>query len=48
MSDLLDRVMKETGLIFDTTYSGKAFYGMLDHLNNNNVSGDVLFGIPVA
>ncbi len=43
MSDLLDRVMKETGLMFDTTYSGKAFYGLLDHLNNNNVSGDVLF-----
>ena len=22
--------MKETGLVFDTTYSGKAFYGMMD------------------
>lgn len=26
----LKKIMRETGLMFDTTYSGKAFYGMMD------------------
>lgn len=30
MEAFLKKVMKETGLMFDTTYSGKAFYGMMD------------------
>ncbi len=30
MDAYLKRAMKETGLMFDTTYSGKAFYGMMD------------------
>jgi len=30
MEVYLKRVMRETGLMFDTTYSGKAFYGMMD------------------
>lgn len=30
MVSYLKRAMKETGLVFDTTYSGKAFYGMMD------------------
>lgn len=30
MDAYLKTVMKETGLMFDTTYSGKAFYGMMD------------------
>lgn len=38
----LDEVMKNTGLVFDTTYSGKAFFGMMDiirkrHLENNHI-----------
>lgn len=30
MEAYLKKTMKETGLMFDTTYSGKAFYGMMD------------------
>lgn len=30
MDVYLKKVMRETGLMFDTTYSGKAFYGMMD------------------
>ena len=30
MDEYLKKAMKETGLVFDTTYSGKAFYGMMD------------------
>lgn len=30
MQEYLNLVMRQTGLVFDTTYSGKAFYGMMD------------------
>lgn len=30
MESYLKEVMKSTGLMFDTTYSGKSFYGMMD------------------
>lgn len=30
METFLNKAMKETGLMFDTTYSGKAFYGMMN------------------
>lgn len=32
MDAYLKKAMKETGLMFDTTYSGKAFYGMMDYI----------------
>lgn len=42
MATYLCKVMKSTGLVFDTTYSGKAFFGMMDlikknHLQNQNI-----------
>lgn len=42
MKSYLDSVMKSTGIIFDTTYSGKGFYGMMDivskkHLQNKKL-----------
>ena len=43
MHDYLDYAMRETGLVFDTTYSGKAFYGMMDTLSRQKVQGNVLF-----
>ncbi|MCM1141800.1 MAG: GNAT family N-acetyltransferase [Muribaculum sp.] len=43
MAEYLDKVMRETGLMFDTTYSGKAFYGMMDYLNKNKISARALF-----
>lgn len=34
----------KNGINFDTTYTGKAFYGMLDYLKRNNITGKrVLF-----
>ncbi len=43
MDEYLDNVMRKTGLMFDTTYSGKAFYGMMDYIKKNNISAKVLF-----
>ena len=39
MAEYLERVMKETGLVFDTTYSGKGFYGMMDYVKKNQLEG---------
>lgn len=39
MATYLEHVMKETGLMFDTTYSGKGFYGMMDYVNKNHLEG---------
>jgi D-cysteine desulfhydrase len=35
----LEQVMTSTGLVFDTTYSGKAFYGMMDLIKKNYLQG---------
>lgn len=43
MYDYLKQIMKTTGLIFDTTYSGKALYGMMDMCRKGQLQGDVLF-----
>lgn len=44
MKRLLENVAKETGLILDTTYSGKAFYGMLDVIRQEGLEkANVLF-----
>ena len=44
MKRLLGDVAKATGLIFDTTYSGKAFYGMLDVIRRERLEkANVLF-----
>lgn len=37
MEAYLKKSMKETGLMFDTTYSGKAFYGMMDIIKKNGL-----------
>lgn len=37
METYLKNAMKETGLMFDTTYSGKAFYGMMDIIKKKNL-----------
>ena len=43
MSQFLDAVMQQTGVMFDTTYSGKALYGMMDILHKNDIQENVLF-----
>lgn len=44
MKDYLEQVMRETGIMFDTTYSGKAFYGMMDYVKKNCIyDKNVLF-----
>ena len=37
MNAFLSDAMKQTGLVFDTTYSGKAFYGMMDLIKKKNL-----------
>ena len=39
MDAYLKKTMKETGLMFDTTYSGKAFYGMMDIIKKERLQG---------
>lgn len=39
MAEYLEMAMKETGLMFDTTYSGKGFYGMMDYVKKNQFEG---------
>ena len=43
MKSFLDDAMIKTGLVFDTTYSGKAFYGMMDMIEKLNLKGNMLF-----
>ena len=43
MTGFLDDIMRQTGIPFDSTYSGKALYGMTDLLAKNNITGNVLF-----
>lgn len=37
MDAYLRKVMRETGLMFDTTYSGKAFFGMMDIIKKEHL-----------
>lgn len=39
MEACLAEAMKSTGLMFDTTYSGKGFYGMLQEIEKRNLRG---------
>lgn len=39
MDEYLSRIMKQTGILFDTTYSGKGFYGMVQEIEKNNLKG---------
>lgn len=45
LSNLLTKTAIDTGIVFDTTYSGKAFYGMLDIIKKNPIlrSKNILF-----
>ena len=42
MAAYLECAMKKTGLTFDTTYSGKGFYGMMDYVNKNHLGGKII------
>lgn len=53
-ADLLNAIRYElcyNGLPLDTTYTGKAFWGMSDYIKRNNLQGNVLFlytgGVPL-
>lgn len=44
MKDLIKDMMKEYGLPLDYTYTGKAFYGMVDYLKKQNIQNkNILF-----
>lgn len=44
MQTFLESVMRKTGLVFDTTYSGKAFYGMMDTISKEQLKNkNILF-----
>lgn len=37
MQEFINSAMMQTGLVFDTTYSGKAFYGMMEIIKKNGL-----------
>lgn len=39
MKEYLIDAMKQTGLVFDTTYSGKGLYGMMNEIKKNHLEG---------
>lgn len=39
MEGYLNGVMRSSGLVFDTTYSGKGFYGMMQEIEKRNLRG---------
>lgn len=43
IKELSENSIKKYGFTLDTTYTGKAFYGMLDYMKKNNMNGNVLF-----
>lgn len=43
LESFLKEIMKNTGILFDTTYSGKAFFGMSDYIKKNKIEGNCLF-----
>lgn len=43
LTDFTGRMARETGLILDPTYTGKAFYGMLDLISSEQLKGRVVF-----
>lgn len=43
LQEFVVRVAKETGILLDTTYTGKAFYGMLELIKSQRLSGNILF-----
>ncbi|WP_271424715.1 1-aminocyclopropane-1-carboxylate deaminase/D-cysteine desulfhydrase [Aequorivita sinensis] len=46
-NDELERLstnsIKNYGMVMDSTYSGKAFYGMIKHIQTNSPNGNILF-----
>jgi 1-aminocyclopropane-1-carboxylate deaminase/D-cysteine desulfhydrase-like pyridoxal-dependent ACC family enzyme len=43
LTDFTSRMGRENGLILDNTYTGKAFYGMLDLMLKEQVNGPLVF-----
>lgn len=37
MKQFLDKIMAKTGLLFDTTYSGKGFWGMMQEIKRQDL-----------
>lgn len=43
LRDFTSRMARDTGLVLDNTYSGKAFYGMLDLISKEELKGSMVF-----
>jgi D-cysteine desulfhydrase len=43
LSDFTSRMGRETGLMLDNTYTGKAFFGMLDQIDKEQLQGPLVF-----
>lgn len=43
LREISSNSIKNFGFALDTTYSGKAFYGMQEYVKTNNIKGNILF-----
>lgn len=43
LQNFIERVAAQSGLIMDSTYSGKAFYGMVEIIKQKDLKGNILF-----
>lgn len=43
LSSFVKKVHKDSGLLVDSTYSGKAMYGMMNYIKKQKLSGNFLF-----
>lgn len=43
IKEISDSSIKNYGFTLDTCYTAKAFYGMKEHIKNNNIKGEILF-----
>jgi D-cysteine desulfhydrase len=43
LTEFTSRMARDTGLILDNTYTGKAFYGMLDLISKEQLTGKMVF-----
>ena len=43
LQEFVSQIARDTGILLDTTYSGKAFFGMVETIKNQNLTGNILF-----
>ena len=43
LQEFVSQIARDTGILLDTTYSGKAFFGMVETIKEQKLTGNILF-----